>query len=124
MRPEPGYLSLTEAFMLVFFFTAYFDLLFLQHTTHSLNPHNTGKMSAIADGTGDGPTPLIRVLIALHPGFDTLDVAGPVEVMGLARHDFKDECKTSPTPVAILLTRCLSSYQGLPNRIRLRHRVH
>lgn len=46
-------------------------------------------MSAIAE-TSDGPTPPIQVLFALHPGFDTLDVAGPVEVLHTARHNASD----------------------------------
>lgn len=46
-------------------------------------------MSAIVDGN-DGPAPIIRVLFALHPGFDTLDFTGPLEVIGNARHNIKD----------------------------------
>lgn len=49
-------------------------------------------MSAIAE-TSDGPTPPIQVLYALHPGFDTLDVAGPVEVLHTARHNLGDPGK-------------------------------
>ena len=49
-------------------------------------------MSAIAD-SNDEAAPLIRVLFLLHPGFDTLDVVGPLEVMSYARHNMKDECK-------------------------------
>jgi len=33
----------------------------------------------------------IEVLFALHPKFDLLDFAGPLEVLSSARHDFNDE---------------------------------
>ncbi|KAF2192213.1 class I glutamine amidotransferase-like protein [Zopfia rhizophila CBS 207.26] len=46
-------------------------------------------MSAIADST-DGPNETVKVLFALYPGYDTLDVAGPLEVLNRARHDPKD----------------------------------
>ena len=46
-------------------------------------------MSAIAE-TPDGPVPLIQVLFTLHPGFDTLDFAGPLDVFSWARHNIKD----------------------------------
>lgn len=49
-------------------------------------------MSAIAD-TPDGPVPLIQVLFTLHSGFDTLDFAGPLEVLSCARHNTKDPGK-------------------------------
>jgi len=38
----------------------------------------------------DGHPEQVKVLIALHDGFDTMDVAGPVEVFGQAQHDKKD----------------------------------
>ncbi|PHH64598.1 hypothetical protein CDD81_4209 [Ophiocordyceps australis] len=43
------------------------------------------KTSAVAD---QDP---IDVLVALHPKFDLLDLAGPLEVFTQAAHDFKDE---------------------------------
>ena len=46
-------------------------------------------MSAVQGGA-DGPTPAIQVLFTLHPGFDTLDLSGPLEVFGWARHNIKD----------------------------------
>ncbi|KAI4153120.1 MAG: hypothetical protein LQ340_002494 [Diploschistes diacapsis] len=46
-------------------------------------------MSAIADGP-EGPTPVIHVLFCLYTGFDTLDFAGPLEVLNWARHNVKD----------------------------------
>lgn len=36
----------------------------------------------------------IEVLIALHDKFDLLDLAGPVEVLTTALHDFKDDSKS------------------------------
>lgn len=59
-------------------------------------------MSAIAE-TSDGPTPPIQVLFALHPGFDTLDVAGPVEVLHTARHNVSDPGKSMPESRTFLL---------------------
>lgn len=44
------------------------------------------KTSAVADEP-------IDVLFALHPKFDLLDFAGPMEVFTSAQHDPKDECK-------------------------------
>jgi len=59
-------------------------------------------MSAIAE-TPDGPSPLIQVLFTLHPGFDTVDFAGPLDVFSWARHNIKDPGKSllpsiSPVP--------------------------
>ena len=55
-------------------------------------------MSAVAS-TGDKNEP-IHVLITLHNGFDTLDFAGPFEMLKTARHDIKDSCTA---PIAFLL---------------------
>lgn len=49
-------------------------------------------MSAIAD-SADGPNEIVKVLVALFPGYDTLDVAGPLEILREARHNPKDLCK-------------------------------
>lgn len=35
--------------------------------------------------------PIIKVLIALHPGMDTLDYAGPLEALSHAKHDKNDD---------------------------------
>jgi len=46
-------------------------------------------MSAIVDGpegVADGPVSVVNVLFTMHPGFDTLDLCGPLEVLGHARH--------------------------------------
>ncbi|ORY10680.1 class I glutamine amidotransferase-like protein [Clohesyomyces aquaticus] len=47
-------------------------------------------MSAIAENP-EGPIEIIKVLFALFPGYDTLDVAGPLEVLSRALHDSKDK---------------------------------
>jgi len=44
-------------------------------------------MSAIADGDNS----VIQVLYALHAGFDTMDFAGPMEVLSYAQHDIKNK---------------------------------
>ena len=43
-------------------------------------------MSAITEENGD-QVPDIKVLFCLYDGFDTMDVVGPLEVLGLAKHD-------------------------------------
>ena len=47
-------------------------------------------MSAMTE-TGDKDEP-INLLFTLHEGFDTLDFAGPLEILKGARHDIKDPC--------------------------------
>jgi hypothetical protein len=47
-------------------------------------------MSAIADST-DGPIEVIKVLFALYPGYNTLDVAGPLEILSRSLHNTKDK---------------------------------
>lgn len=51
-------------------------------------------MSAIADST-DGPVEKVKVLFALFPGYNTLDVAGPLEVLSRSLQNPKDKCKFS-----------------------------
>jgi hypothetical protein len=51
-------------------------------------------MSAVA-GSTDGPVEVVKVLFALFPGYNTLDVAGPLEVLSRSLHDPKDKCKYS-----------------------------
>lgn len=48
-------------------------------------------MSAIADSTGR--VPQVKVLFALYPGYNTLDVAGPLEVLSRSLQDPKDKSK-------------------------------
>lgn len=47
-------------------------------------------MSAIADNN-DGPVEMVQVLFALYPGYNTLDVAGPLEVLSRSLHNAKDK---------------------------------
>ena len=60
-------------------------------------------MSAIAE---DGPSKPIEVLFAVHEGFDTLDVLGPLEMLHMAKHDGGKDSKSTlffsyhqPSPV-------------------------
>ena len=55
-------------------------------------------MSAIADNT-DGRVEQVKVLFALFDKYNTLDVAGPLEVLSRSLQDPKDSCKpTSMMP--------------------------
>jgi hypothetical protein len=57
-------------------------------------------MSAIADST-DGPIEVVKVLFTLYPNYNTLDVAGPLEVLNRSLHDPKDKSElpqSSPYP--------------------------
>lgn len=47
-------------------------------------------MSAVADST-EGPIEQVKVLFALFPGYNTLDVAGPLEVLSRSLQDPKDK---------------------------------
>lgn len=51
----------------------------------------TVTMSAIAADSSDGPVEVIKVLFALYPGYDTLDVAGPLEILSRSLHNAKDK---------------------------------
>jgi hypothetical protein len=51
-------------------------------------------MSAIAADSTDGPTEKVKVLFALFPDYNTLDVAGPLEVLSRSLHNPKDKCKS------------------------------
>jgi hypothetical protein len=51
---------------------------------------SANKTSAVADQEP------IDVLVALHPKFDLMDFAGPVEVFGHAAHDFNNDCTLLP----------------------------
>lgn len=37
--------------------------------------------------------PVIKVLFTLHPGMDSLDFVGPLEVLSQAKHNPNDDCK-------------------------------
>jgi len=52
-------------------------------------------MSAIAENSTDGPVEQVKVLFALFPGYNTLDVAGPLEVLSRSLQDPKDKGKSS-----------------------------
>ena len=65
-------------------------------------------MSAIADGDHEP----IQVLFTLHPGFDTMDLVGPLEVLHTALHNPKDKCEL---PLSIQpLHSCCSSVPTTP----------
>ncbi|KAA8614876.1 hypothetical protein PtrSN002B_004946 [Pyrenophora tritici-repentis] len=51
-------------------------------------------MSAIAENSTDGPVEQVKVLFALFPGYNTLDVAGPLEVLSRSLQDPKDKGKS------------------------------
>ncbi|KAF2856694.1 hypothetical protein T440DRAFT_462942 [Plenodomus tracheiphilus IPT5] len=53
-------------------------------------------MSAIADSTDR--VEQVKVLFALFPGYNTLDVAGPLEVLSRSLQDPKDKCKHGRSP--------------------------
>jgi hypothetical protein len=59
------------------------------HTNNNIQ-FKSDKMSAIADNT-DGPNEKVKVLFALYPNYNTLDVAGPLEVLSRSLHDPKDK---------------------------------
>lgn len=47
-------------------------------------------MSAIANNS-DGPVEQVKVLFLLFPNYNTLDVAGPLEVLSRSLHDSKNK---------------------------------
>jgi hypothetical protein len=62
--------------------------------------------------------PIIKVLITMHPGMDTLDFVGPLEVLAKAQHNPNDECKSINYLHRILLTSLLplpSKSPHIPN---------
>jgi len=60
---------------------------------------NSDTMSAIADST-DGPIEVIKVLFCLYPGYNTLDVAGPLEILSRSLHNSKDKGKLLHTSIS------------------------
>ena len=54
-------------------------------------------MSAIA-GNNEGPIETVQVLFTLYPGYNTLDVAGPLEVLSRALHNPKDKSESFRLP--------------------------
>lgn len=69
-------------------------------------PTPVGKMAANKSSAVADQEP-IEVLFALHPKFDLLDFAGPLEVITTAAHDFKDDCTLCPAALHPFL--CSSS---------------
>ncbi|KAF2092958.1 class I glutamine amidotransferase-like protein [Rhizodiscina lignyota] len=67
-------------------------------------------MSAI-DDSNDGSITPIEVLITMHKGMDTLDFAGPLEVLDTARHDPKN-----PATKAFKITFVSSSEHTVTNQ--------
>lgn len=51
-------------------------------------------MSAIIPEDGEMQPDVAKVLLILHPGFDTLDAMGPLEAMSHARHNANDESES------------------------------
>ncbi|KAI9666398.1 MAG: hypothetical protein M1821_004334 [Bathelium mastoideum] len=66
-------------------------------------------MSAIADGDHEP----IQVLFTLHPGFDTMDVVGPMEVLNTALHDPRDKSSKAFEVSLVSSQPGTSSAQGL-----------
>jgi hypothetical protein len=88
------------------------------------------KMSAITDGT-DGPVEQVKVLFTLFPGYNTMDVAAPLEVLSRSLQDPKDKGKLCIVPIhpgswlpsiGPLLT--LYSQQGLQVPVRRHGSCH
>ncbi|KAF2197867.1 class I glutamine amidotransferase-like protein [Delitschia confertaspora ATCC 74209] len=72
-------------------------------------------MSAIVD-SNDGPNEIIKVLFALYPGYDTLDVAGPLEVLNQARHNPKDPSTKAFECQFVGVEKGMTSSQGMTIR--------
>lgn len=51
-------------------------------------------MSAIIPEDGEGHIEVVKVLFTLHPGFDSMDFVGPLEVLSHARHNKSDPGKS------------------------------
>lgn len=69
-------------------------------------------MSAIADST-DGPVEKVKVLFTLFPGYNTLDVAGPLEVLSRSLHDPKNKSSNAFDCQFACATPSATSVQGL-----------
>ncbi|KAF1974448.1 class I glutamine amidotransferase-like protein [Bimuria novae-zelandiae CBS 107.79] len=69
-------------------------------------------MSAIADNT-DGPIETVQVLFALYPGYNTLDVAGPLEILSRALHNPKDKSSKAFKVQFAGPSAAMTSVQGL-----------
>ncbi|KAL5435740.1 hypothetical protein PMIN07_007356 [Paraphaeosphaeria minitans] len=69
-------------------------------------------MSAIADNN-DGPVETVQVLFALYPGYNTLDVAGPLEVLSRSLHNSKDKSSKAFKVQFAGSAAAMTSVQGL-----------
>ncbi|GAM82321.1 hypothetical protein ANO11243_003000 [Dothideomycetidae sp. 11243] len=81
----------------------------LPHPNHQLSIHTTVKMSAIKEENGDS-LPEIKVLFCLYSNFDTMDVAGPLEVLALAAHD--NDKRKAFKPIFVAANEFTVSRQG------------
>ncbi|OAL56974.1 class I glutamine amidotransferase-like protein [Pyrenochaeta sp. DS3sAY3a] len=69
-------------------------------------------MSAVADST-EGPIEQVKVLFALFPGYNTLDVAGPLEVLSRSLQDPKDKASKAFNCQFVGTSAAMTSVQGL-----------
>jgi len=69
-------------------------------------------MSAITDST-NGPNEKVKVLFTLFPGYNTLDVAGPLEVLSRSLEDPKDKSSKAFECQFVGTTAAMTSVQGL-----------
>ncbi|KAF2255054.1 class I glutamine amidotransferase-like protein [Trematosphaeria pertusa] len=69
-------------------------------------------MSAIAD-TNEGPNEVLKVLFALYPGYNTLDVAGPLEILSRSLHEPKDKSTKAFECQFVGPSAAMTSVQGL-----------
>jgi transcriptional regulator GlxA family with amidase domain len=70
-------------------------------------------MASKASGVED--TEPIDVLFALHPKFNLMDFAGPLEVLTYAQHDVQDKC----TSHLVASPRALPSLASIPGHDQL-----
>ncbi|KAF1838755.1 class I glutamine amidotransferase-like protein [Decorospora gaudefroyi] len=70
-------------------------------------------MSAVADNSTDGPVEQVKVLFALFPGYNTLDVAGPLEVLSRSLQDPKDKSSKAFQCQFVGTAAAMTSVQGL-----------
>lgn len=68
-------------------------------------------MAAKGSAVSDEP---VDVLFALHPKFNLMDMAGPLEVLTTALHDKNDPSKSLPLRAVAPLRLPLPDVTGLP----------
>jgi len=69
-------------------------------------------MSAIANNS-DGPVEQVKVLFLLFPNYNTLDVAGPLEVLSRSLHDSKNKGSKAFDCQFVGASSAMTSVQGL-----------